>query len=1181
MKGRDYLEKFGAPPPLVRIPEGLTPTEQRELIARETGRITQEGSFSDLKNKIEGILKPIGITLDLPDGFRDLSNADKIKMLEYAKSFIKEIEKENKIEALASILKSKFGSKFIVQRSLAYYERHLKPMIDEWNSSENKTSTGSFVAITDGIDPSTPSGRRLSGALGMGGGNNTEENGSILDKMDEINRLKQSLGSKGFTFEHSDDNRGIRRDSQRTKTVIIGKDTDLDTQILFLENLNSDSNYIGEDIGEILGSNKTEGGEILDQEPIYPKDESMEELLGVKEPEKDQAPLYGGDNAIAGLSQQSEPTTPQEAEVEPTVSSQEPVEQHLSDKNKEEIIDVPEEPVKLNQLDNVEEVADNTEQTVQNPEKERILQELSSIRSELAEMDALTHNYSGKTGKSFFALKDEYNSKKGELLKQIGAEIREGDVYGPLTPEQEKLVKSKFDDELYKVLKSENDSYNASVKAVRGENILDKAKESFRDLLGTKGMKWYVGLSRTKRFAINTAMFSVIAAGVAFLAPTGTAATAVSAGAYRMARGVGAFAGSGIGMFSSNKILKPEQLNEWKIQEEQKIKDSEGSIEEKSRRIEELEKEFDRRLRNLNLKKIGITALAGGIGGAISGGILDYAYGGSGGAGGNTVESLKKGANASEHLGGAKTVEVPEPTKPEVPEVVVKKVTNLDDVVSKPNLEGALGLFSYPGAVVQTPLQGKGDSLWSLTKYVLENNERFSSLPYPGQKDNIISYFVNKIQDDPSLINSIKDPDYGVKLEVNKPVDFSKVFDDKSEFDKVLNRAEKLSPDLVRQIEDKTRVFENLYKANPGRVLTQDEIFNRSTQLGIDNIEKPKFGVEEVETPEPLGKLGRYLTESEKAEFMGPALDRVEKIEGNLSELKKLGIEDSRIVSIEKQLLEFKERVKYLRDNYTGPDGKVDAVKDVLGTSEKIEELEKQIQNLVREEIEKHRGLTPSPKAPDLGAMLTEDQNVYATNKPETPVDSPDPETLRREIGAAKNRLGELENSSNVTQMPLNRGVIDPDQLRTMRGDTNSLIRNINNGGEVSSLDTAVERAFYDDVQRAYGSKGFLGLRKVIGVNTKDWGLMRGLSANEVVKYLTDNSAETKLPPNIVSELTKSAKHQAFGKQIIGLIGMTEGKVKPYENENMADFTKRLGRFVMEKHSQGISNIKSPMKMVA
>ncbi len=777
-----------------------------------------------------------------------------------------------------------------------------------------------------------------------------------------------------------------------------------------------------------------------------------------------------------------------------------------------------EESPEATQLGNVEEVADNVEQAVQNPEKERILQELSSIRSELAEMDALTHNYSGKTGKSFFVLKDEYNSKKEELLKQIGAEIRGSEVYGPLTPEQEKLVKSKFDDELYKVLKSENDSYNASIKAARGENILDKAKESFRGLLGTKSMKWYAGLTRGQRFALNTTIFSLIAAGVAFAAPTGTLGAAVSAGGYRLARGIGAFVGSGFGMGLSNKILKPEQLQEWKTQEEQKIKDSEGSVEEKSKRIEELEKEFDRRLRNLNLKKIGMAALAGGITSAVSGGLFNSYYSGTGGG---AAENLVKPKTAP-----SESTEVP---KMRPVEAVKPEITENADSVDLQEMFGA----NYKEAMLQNvPKEG---SLWGITREALLNNERFAALSV-GQKNNVLAYYSNKILNSPEKFGFEADPKYGVKLEVGKPVDLSEAFDDKAEFEKVISRAERMSPELEAQEVQRATEIENSYKVTP------------------EPSEIPKTLSSDIEDS-PVSNKGIF-SETERAAFMSGSLEKIDRISEKINQLRELGVDIDRIKVLEDKILELKNSVNYVKDNYTGPGGRVDVIDDVLGTSKKIDGLQSEVEKLIEEEIRNKTG-------------SLQDNRAF-----------PQREVLEDEIRNARGRLEQLERDSKIVE-PSNRGIINPDTLRTMRGDTNNLIRNINNGGDLSSLDTAVERAFNNDIQRAYGSEGFLGLRKVIGANTKDWGLMKGLSANEVIKYFTDDSADTKLPPNVVSELAKSAKHKEFGDQLLGLIEMTDGNVKPYENENVADFTKRLGRFVMEKHSQGVSNIKSPMKMVA
>lgn len=1001
----------------------------------------------------------------------------------------------------------------------------------------------------------------------------------ILDRMDELNNLKKSLGEKGFIFETIDDpDVGIKLKSDNPKVVIIGNATDLESQIIFLRQLENDPDYahVNESISKVL---EPEEENILAPAPL-PKLESVEELLRSNNVNQNKEAKPVESKIIDGIRVNLEGYDPSKSSDEYDVLNELDGAIYELDKDELEALKASEFKISIQdgekiiypvylegnntlnvgflntgedilnsirntvlpylknrsskefgdsksdkQTNNDHNLANNNgEQIIQNSEKERILQELSSIRLELAEMDALNHKYSGKTGKSFFTLKDEYNLKKEELLKQIEKEIRESEIYGPLTPQQERLVKSKFNDELYKVLKSENDAYNNAIKKNRGLNILDKTKEGFRNLLGTEGMKWYMGLSRTQRFAINTALFSIIATGVAFAAPTGTAGAAIGAGFYRIARGAGAFAGSSLGMGVSNKILRLEELQEWKIQEEQKIKNSEGSIEEKSKKIEELEKEFNRRLRNFNLKKIAISSIFGGVGGAVSGGILDYAYNGSSPA----SSVFQKSSNTREHLGG-ETVS-PEPIDiPKMRPVEAVKPENAE-IIELKTLKKIFG-ENYKGAVLQNV--PRGGSLWSITKAALLNNEKFESLS-TGQQNNILAFYVNKIINSPEKFGFEADPKYGVKLQVDKQFDLSKAFNDSFEFEKVISRAERMSPELEAQEVSRASEIENSYQVSEDIMSPEASI--KVGVPDVSQIDKPSF----VDNEFSSVTNKNIFSEAERADFMSDSLEKVDKISEKINQLKDLGLDAGKIKILEDKVLELKNSINYVKDNYTGPGGKVDVVDDVLGTSEKIDNLQNEIEKIIQEELKNKDNRLKNEEIPQR-------------------------EVLKDEIAEAKKRLADIEGSRigpNVNESVVQKRPSDLVFIRSMASD--------------ATISSSVEQAFKSEIDEIYGDKGFLGFGRVVGINSKDWGLMRGLSASEVLKYFTGNSEDTNLSAKIINELAKSSKHQRLGRQLIGLIEETDGKLKPYNNENVEDFLKRLGRFVMEQHSSKGSVVTNP-----
>lgn len=107
-------------------------------------------------------------------------------------------------------------------------------------------------------------------------------------------------------------------------------------------------------------------------------------------------------------------------------------------------------------------------------------------------------------------------------------------------------------------------------------------------------------------------------------------------------------------------------------------------------------------------------------------------------------------------------------------------------------------------------------------------------------------------------------------------------------------------------------------------------------------------------------------------------------------------------------------------------------------------------------------------------------------------------------------------------------------------------------------FEAKVEGAFSNGIDDIYGRSRFLGIGRIQGVDTKEWALMKGLSASKVMEFYTGNSEEVDFPSNIVKELSISDRHRNFWKQMDGIIKATNGVVKPYQNENVSVFMRRL-----------------------
>jgi hypothetical protein len=166
-------------------------------------------------------------------------------------------------------------------------------------------------------------------------------------------------------------------------------------------------------------------------------------------------------------------------------------------------------------------------------------------------------------------------------------------------------------------------------------------------------------------------------------------------------------------------------------------------------------------------------------------------------------------------------------------------------------------------------------------------------------------------------------------------------------------------------------------------------------------------------------------------------------------------------------------------------------------------------------------------------------------------VEKRDKEQTHMDIAKAKGRIAELEALETKDR--------NPNLERSLTSDSRSIISD-------SRFNQNVEVAFRSEIDNIYGKKGFAGMGRVAGVNTKEWGEMARLPASKIVEYYTGDSAKSGLPADIVEKLSKSKGHNNLMKQAVGLMEQSNGAVKPFENENMEQFIKRLGGYVLRTH---------------
>lgn len=153
----------------------------------------------------------------------------------------------------------------------------------------------------------------------------------------------------------------------------------------------------------------------------------------------------------------------------------------------------------------------------------------------------------------------------------------------------------------------------------------------------------------------------------------------------------------------------------------------------------------------------------------------------------------------------------------------------------------------------------------------------------------------------------------------------------------------------------------------------------------------------------------------------------------------------------------------------------------------------------------------------------------------------------QEEVTAAKRKLGILEENR--------------DGLRTMSSDTLEVAQN-------AEIREAVEGVLNNEVNDIYGESSFLGLKKVAGVDTKEWKTIAGLPARRVLEYF--KSPETSdLPKTILAELQTSEKHRKLVERINELV-VEAGKhsnadFSPKGDESIVDYLRRIGGSLMRQ----------------
>lgn len=142
--------------------------------------------------------------------------------------------------------------------------------------------------------------------------------------------------------------------------------------------------------------------------------------------------------------------------------------------------------------------------------------------------------------------------------------------------------------------------------------------------------------------------------------------------------------------------------------------------------------------------------------------------------------------------------------------------------------------------------------------------------------------------------------------------------------------------------------------------------------------------------------------------------------------------------------------------------------------------------------------------------------------------------------------------------------------IRSMKSD---VANQVNNGTRAEApldvSDVIIENSFKAGIDEIYGNKGILNIGNKSGFLSKEWKEISNLNASEYLVYATKDASKSGLQPEIIAKLDSSKRHIQFKDQLLGLLDQVKDiDFKPYDNETVANFTKRVAGFVYRRYLQ-------------
>lgn len=202
---------------------------------------------------------------------------------------------------------------------------------------------------------------------------------------------------------------------------------------------------------------------------------------------------------------------------------------------------------------------------------------------------------------------------------------------------------------------------------------------------------------------------------------------------------------------------------------------------------------------------------------------------------------------------------------------------------------------------------------------------------------------------------------------------------------------------------------------------------------------------------------------------------------------------------------------------------------------------------------------------------IPETEPSVSTEKTGSGAETPSKETvevirkqMQEEIKKAEERIAELEANKESGPTLIKEEKISEEVSPTSLPNPH-IERTLYSDKKTQAMGAAIEAAFNEEINNIYGVRKLW--KRESGIDNPEWIFMSRLPAGEVLQYARKDSNQSKLSID-VSALNKSNKHQKFINTMLNLIEEAGSDFKPYEKERVDEFFKRLGGFVMEKHTQ-------------